>query len=105
MIYIIWEFDVEPSQIKAFEEIYDSRGAWAQLFQRSKSYHGTNLLKDCDKLGRYLSIDQWDVLVDFENFKNEHTEAYEALDRACENLTLSERKLGVFSSIMIKMEG
>lgn len=98
MVYIIWEFDVEPSQITAFEKIYGSSGAWALLFQRSKNYHGTSLLKDYDKLGRYLTIDQWDNLVDFENFKNKHIEAYEALDRTCANLTLSEKKVGVFLS-------
>ncbi len=69
MVYIIWEFDSEPSQVTVFEEIYGLRGAWALLFQQSKNYHGTSLLKDPNKLGRYLTIDQWVNLVDFENFK------------------------------------
>ena len=52
-----------------FEEIYGSGGAWALLFQQSKNYRGTRLLKDYDKLGRYLTIDQWDDLVDFGTLK------------------------------------
>ena len=98
MVYIIWEFDVESSKMTVFEEIYGSCGAWALLFQQSKNYHGTHLLKDPNKLGRYLTIDQWDNLVDFEDFKNKHMEAYEALDRSCEHLTLAEKKMGVFVS-------
>ncbi len=96
MVDIIWEFNVEPSQVTAFEEIYGQGGAWVLLFQQSENYHGTSLLKDHDKLGRYLTIDRWDNLVDFENFKDKHIEAYEALDRACENLTLTEKKVGIF---------
>jgi len=99
MIYIIWEFDVESSKMSAFEETYGSHGAWTILFQQSKNYHGTVLLKDHAKLGSYITIDQWDNLVDFENFKTQHIEAYNELDYQCENLTLAEKKIGIFDNI------
>ncbi len=96
MIYIIWEFDVEPSQIALFEEIYSSHGAWTLLFSQSKNYHGTTLLKDHAKPARFITIDRWGKIDDFESFKTQHLEAYNQLDKQCEYFTLAERKIGIF---------
>jgi hypothetical protein len=96
MIYIIWEFEVEPSQVALFEEIYSAHGAWALLFSQSKNYHGTTLLKDHAKTARFITIDQWDKIDDFESFKTQHLEAYNNLDQQCEHFTVSEKKIGTF---------
>jgi heme-degrading monooxygenase HmoA len=96
MICIIWEFDVDPSQVVLFEEIYNSNGPWALLFSQSSNYHGTTLLRDHAKPARYLTMDRWNKIDDFENFKNQHLEAYNHLDKQCERLTLAERKIGIF---------
>ena len=96
MIHIIWEFQVEPSQVDEFERNYSQQGAWARLFSKSENYHGTLLLKDSNASGRYLTIDRWNSLADFEDFKAQHLKAYDDLDRVCEILTLAEKKMGVF---------
>jgi len=41
-------------------------------------------------------MDFWDSDVAYENFKNNHREAYQALDQATEGLILQERHLGSF---------
>jgi hypothetical protein len=99
MIHIIWEFQIDPLQASKFEEIYGSWGAWSLLFQQSKDYHGTTLLKDSTMPGRYFTIDQWAKLDAFESFKAEHINAYNDLDHECEKLILIERKIGIFKNV------
>lgn len=96
MIHIIWEYEVDSSQAKTFEEVYGSRGDWVSLFQQSQNYHGTMLLKDHAKPGRYLTIDRWNNIDDFENFKSKNIDSYNKLDHRCDALTLAEKKIGVF---------
>lgn len=96
MIYIIWEFIVDPSQIAAFERIYGLHSDWIILFQKSKEYHGTKLLKDCSVPGRYITVDKWDNLDAFEKFKAKYSNEYQDIDIACEKITISEQKIGVF---------
>ena len=99
MIHIIWEFQVDPAHIAEFEKNYNAKGTWAILFNRSENYHGTTLLKDNNIFSRYLTIDQWDNFVAFEDFKAKHLKAYNDLDLACEKLTLSENKIGIFDLV------
>lgn len=96
MIKIIWEFQVDSSQLNEFEQAYDSQGYWASFFKQSKKYHGTQLIKDISIPGRYFTIDQWDDLEAFENFKSQNISAYQKLDNSCEKLTLAECKIGIF---------
>lgn len=99
MIHIIWEFQVELPQIVAFEKAYSSQGAWAVLFQQSKEYHGTTLLKDSTTTSRYFTIDCWSDLDAFNSFKTKFAKAYQELDYACEKITLTERQIGIFEKI------
>ncbi len=55
----LWEFQVKPERISAFEEIYGPDGSWAQLFRSSPDYLGTELIRDFDRPGRYLTLDHW----------------------------------------------
>jgi quinol monooxygenase YgiN len=99
MIHIIWEFQVDPAHIAEFEKNYNTQGAWATLFNQSENYHGTTLLRDNNIFSRYLTINQWDNFVAFEDFKAKHFKAYNDLDLACEKLTLSENKIGIFDLV------
>lgn len=99
MIHIIWEFQVDSAHIAEFEKNYNAQGAWTILFNQSENYHGTTLLKANNIFCRYLTIDQWDNSVAFEDFKAKHLQAYNDLDLACEKLTLSEKKIGIFGSV------
>ncbi|SRR5579883_1370807 len=96
MIHIIWEYEVDSSQVRTFEEIYGSNGDWVSLFKQSQNYHGTVLLKDHSKPGRYLTIDQWNTIDDFESFKAKYIDTYNKLDHKYDALTLVEKKIGVF---------
>src|SRR5690242_8954800 len=99
MIYIIWEFQINSHQTAEFEKAYGSQGTWATLFAKSKNYHGTTLIKDNINIGRYLTIDYWDKLADFDLFIKKFSKDYQKLDDLCEKITSSEKKIGIFEKI------
>lgn len=95
----IWEFQVKPDSISVFEKIYGPNGAWAQLFRRSPDYLGTELLRDLNHPGRYLTLDRWTSREALLRFKQDHHADYSALDKQCESLTEHEALLGEFESL------
>jgi quinol monooxygenase YgiN len=95
----IWEFQVKPEGVCAFEEIYGPDGAWAQLFRKSPDYKGTELLCDTEHPGRYLTIDQWTSREALHDFKQAYQTAYSALDKQCESLTEEEIFRGDFENL------
>ena len=99
MIFIVWRFAAKPGRVAEFERHYHADGTWAQLFRRSKGYHGTTLLRDSSAPSRYLLWDSWDSLASFDRFKHDHGADYAALDKKCEALTDEETQLGVFESL------
>jgi heme-degrading monooxygenase HmoA len=94
MYVIIWEYQVKAERIAEFEEIYSARGAWANLFQKSKCYLGTELLSDERNSHRYITIDRWRSSWDYESFLVEWKSEYESLDVQSEGLTERETLLG-----------
>lgn len=92
----LWEFQVRPECVAAFETHYGPDGSWAQLFRRSPDYLGTELLGDLDRPGRYLTLDRWTSREALHRFKDEHRTGYAALDRQFEELTEREVFLGDF---------
>ena len=92
----MWEFHVEPGAIAEFEQIYGPEGDWARLFRINPEFLGTQLMRDADRPGRYLTLDRWTSREALQNFKRDHHAEYSALDRQCESLTLAERHLGDF---------
>lgn len=96
MIEIIWEFVVKPEAVGRFEEVYGPDGAWAALFRRYPGFTGTRLLQDTDSRQRFLTVDSWESESRFAEMRRAAQEEYARLDAECENLTLSERQIGVF---------
>lgn len=96
MIQIIWEFVARAGQSPEFERCYASDGPWAKLFRRAPGYRGTSLLRDADEPRRYLTIDRWENAAAQRAMRERWAEEYAALDLACEPLTESERRIGVF---------
>jgi len=94
----IWQFQVKTALAAEFERIYGRDGSWSQLFRRSPDYLGTELVRDLDHAGRYLTIDRWTSRAALNKFKQEYAAGYAALDRQCERLTESETMLGEFES-------
>ncbi len=95
----LWEFQVKPESISAFEETYGPDGAWAQLFRQSPDYLGTELLRDLNHPGRYLTLDRWTSHEALGRFKKDHYADYSALDQQCESLTEREAFLDDFESV------
>ena len=92
----LWEFHVKPECIVTFEEIYGSGGDWALLFNQSPDFRGTELIRDLNQPGRYLTLDRWTSGEALQHFKQEHQTAYSDLDKKCESLTEKEAFLGNF---------
>jgi len=100
MIEVVWEFRVGIGREAEFEGLYNSDGAWAELFHNNaKQYQGTTLLRDGQDGTRYLTIDRWNSLESYHNFKQRFADAYAALDKKCEALTESERLIGIFNRV------
>jgi heme-degrading monooxygenase HmoA len=100
MYVIIWEYQVKAEQLVAFEEIYASNGAWAELFKKEDGYISTELLHDSNKPQRYITIDRWTSLGDYESFRSQWKSEYARVDAQCEGLTEQETLLGRWESIL-----
>lgn len=97
MHVIVWQYDVAPAHVAAFEETYAATGAWAALFARAEGYLGTQLLADHDVPHRYVTLDRWRSAADFAAFQARFAADYARLDAACEGWTLREERLGVLT--------
>ena len=97
MFVVVWQFEVAEEKIASFETAYGAEGAWATLFSTSSEYRGTELLRDAYIPGVYLTIDRWTSEDAFRAFRKDHDAEYEALDRSCDALTSSERRVGAFT--------
>ena len=92
----IWEFEIAPGRLEQFLRSYGPDGDWALLFRRSRGYLGTSLLRDEDNPNRYVTVDRWISRADHDSFRSQFGAEYEALDRACEKLTIREARIGNF---------
>jgi quinol monooxygenase YgiN len=95
----IWEFQVKPEAMSAFEEIYGPDGAWVQLFRQSPDYRGTELIRDLDRPGRYLTLDYWTSREALRRLKQDLHFEYAVLDKQCESLTEREVFVGDFERV------
>ena len=100
MIHIVWEFQVKQEKAAEFERHYSGSGTWATFFKKGEGYHGTVLVRDTEKPGRYLTFDLWESAAAFHEFKVRHSEEYFVIDRQCEALTETETCIGIFESVI-----
>ena len=96
MFEIVWEYEVRPEKVAAFEALYGPEGDWACHFSRADGYVETRLLRDTARPMLYLTIDRWLSRVAYEAFARAAGPAYAALDRRGDALTVRERRLGAF---------
>ena len=96
---ILWEFEVREGREEEFERMYGPKGDWARLFATGGGYRGTELSRDVEKKGRYVTRDEWESREEFEKFVAENRKKYDAVDAAGEGLTVGERKMGSFEVI------
>ena len=97
MYVILWEFVVSPEKVDGFIAAYKDDGAWAKLFAQAEGYVGTELLRSAGGAS-YITIDRWQHAEDFTRFQEQFGTQYRALDTQLQDLTVSERKLGMFVS-------
>jgi len=96
MIKIVWAFRVRAAAEKEFVAAYGPHGDWARLFAKAPGYRGTQLLQDTGQTQRYVTVDSWDSISGFDQFKRAHQREYSALDARFEAFTEAEEKIGVF---------
>jgi len=99
MFLVLWEFDVKQGSEERFESVYGPDGDWAQMFRRDPAYLRTLLLRDPFRELSYLTCDFWETGKAYEAFLLANLDAYQALDKICEGLTLAERKIGAFERV------
>lgn len=99
MFFVVWEFQVKPEHVAAFERHYAGNGTWAQLFREDPSYKETMLLRDPKAVGRYLTADLWTSESAYQAFQQRSRERYRELDAAFEAYTSSERLIGYFEVV------
>lgn len=92
---IVWEFRVREGMQQQFERTYGPDGNWARLFASDPAYCRTVLLRNCQQVRTYLTLDFWESEAAFLNFRGNSPE-YPVLDSQCEGLTVSEREIGRF---------
>ncbi|MGH8171842.1 MAG: antibiotic biosynthesis monooxygenase family protein [Rhodanobacteraceae bacterium] len=94
MFATIWRFVVSAEHVDEFERAYGPNGEWAQLFARASGYASTELLKQNDADGVYLTIDRWLSEADFHAARRMLHDDYTELDRRFEAYTSEETWLG-----------
>ena len=96
MFVALWEFEVKPGSEEKFEKVYGPEGSWARLFQWSRAYKGTRLLRDAGRPWIYLTMDFWETREEYEKFLKDYRKEYDALDLAGEEFTTQEKCAGYF---------
>ena len=100
----MWEFRVSAENAKRFETDYGPEGIWAQLFQRSSDFVRTELIRDEEQPGRYVTLDFWTSRAAYDSFRRSHAADYKEIDARCEALTGAETKLGTFERLPVREE-
>ena len=99
MFLVLWEFDVKQGSEERYESVYGPDGDWAQMFRRHPAYIRTLLLRDPFREHIYMTCDFWENREAYKAFLVANSDAYRALDKLCDGLTLAERKIGAFERI------
>jgi len=92
----VWEYEVRPGAEAEFIILHGGEGSWVRLFRRAPGYLRTELYRDRDRPTRFLTIDHWETVAAFRDFRERFASEFEALDRTGELLTLRETPLGTF---------
>ena len=98
MFIRIWRFRAAPGKLEAFRAAYGPAGSWSVLFRRAPGFLGTELLSSSTEPDAFLTLDRWESAGAWKAFLAGWQEAYKALDRECEALTVEEREIGSFDS-------
>ena len=95
---MIWEFHVKPGSEAAFEQLYGPDGEWVQLFRLASGFHRTELLKDHANRSRYLTLDYWTSVAEYDAFRSAYAAQVRDIDAKGETLTERESPIGSFEA-------
>jgi quinol monooxygenase YgiN len=95
----VWEFVVRPEHLPAFLAAYAPDGDWVRLFRGAPGYLRSELHRDRQRPGRFLTVDYWQSRRAWEAFRAQASGEWEALDARCAEWTLSEREIGQFEPV------
>lgn len=96
-IIILWEFFVKKECEAQFFKAYAAEGTWGKFFKKGKGFIRTELLKDAENPLRYVTIDYWNTVEEYERFRKEHLSEYQRIDEHNEKLTERENFIGIFT--------
>ena len=68
------------------------------MFEQAPGFAGTELRRENDRVGHYLTIDRWQTLADYQRFMDAFRTEYETLDTRCTRLTDADSKIGDFET-------
>jgi quinol monooxygenase YgiN len=92
----VWEYIVRDDYVNEFRRVYGPGGEWVELFAQADGYVRTELHRDIDNRNRFLTIDYWVSRERRAQFREEFSAEFDDLDKACEELTVTERFVGDF---------
>lgn len=95
----LWEYEVPPEAEGEFLTHYAPGGSWTRLFRRATGYLATELYRDRQRSGRFITMDHWATEAAYRDFRSGFAAEYEALDRTCERLTRREARLGELEAV------
>lgn len=95
-IQSIWEYEVKKQFIPQFEKAYGPEGDWVKLFRKCPGYLKTELKRDIENPNRFLTFDYWQSFSAFSSIRQIILSEYKALDKRCDDYTISENHIGVF---------
>lgn len=92
----VWLFEVAAKDLDEFLRYYGPTGIWAELFRQGEGYIETILLQDQECATRLITLDRWASAEALDAFLLRYRAEYDRIDRRCQSLTLSERRLGSY---------
>jgi hypothetical protein len=104
MYCYIWEYTVPIEHLDVFEAGYGPDGEWVRLFRRDPDYIRTELFRDRDWLGRFITLDFWSSREACMGFRERFRSEFDALDAQFDRLTHRELHLGDFDVIATRHE-
>lgn len=96
---VAWAFQVKPEHQRDFEWAYGSQGDWVRLFRTGDGYLKTELHREPENRGRYITLDFWRSQEQYEAFREQAHSAYREIDARCERLTENEELVGNFRDL------
>jgi heme-degrading monooxygenase HmoA len=96
----VWEYEVPAETEQEFLTHYAPGGSWTRLFRRASGYVATELYRDRQRRGRFLTVDHWLTEAAYREFRSRFAAEYEALDHSCGRLTRRETPLGELEAVI-----